>query len=103
MALTYYLTIDGIVGTLRATGTREHLTSTTTASIGRALVSAISGGAGRRQPEVDILAIDDRFNLGSGLTDLLKDHRDRQSHQVDRAQGGFDDRRSTVYELATLS
>src|SRR5438094_922916 len=72
MALTYYLSIDGIVGDSLREGYEGAFVVTDYDFDVSALVSAISGGAGGTSKSTfSPLVVD--LNIGSGLTDLLRD------------------------------
>ena len=72
MALTFYLSIDGIVGNSLREGYEGAFVVTDYDFDVSALVSTISGGAGSTSKSTfSPLTVD--LNIGSGLTDLLRD------------------------------
>ena len=97
MALTYYLTIDGIVGDSQREGYEHSIEIAGYSFDVTALASAISGGgSGSSKSTFSPLMID--LNLGSGETDLLKDVASGKVIKSIELKGVLHDG-STVYDL----
>ena len=97
MALTYYLTIDGIVGNSQREGYEHSIEIAGYSFDVTALASAISGGgSGSPKSTFSPLMID--LNLGSGETDLLKDIASGKIIKSIELKGVLHDG-STVYDL----
>ena len=97
MALTYYLTIDGIVGDSQREGYEHSIEIAGYSFDVTALASAISGGGGGSSKSTfSPLMID--LNLGSGETDLLKDVASGKVIKSIELKGVLHDG-STVYDL----
>src|SRR5262245_60550718 len=97
MSLTYYLTIDGIVGDVVAEGHEGSFLISDYSFDVSAVVSAVSGGGGVvGKTTFSPLVVD--LDLNAGLTALLKDVASGQHIKSIALTGVLEDGR-TVYEL----
>jgi len=82
MALTYYLTIDGIVGGSQADGHKGAFDIVDYNFDLSALASSVSSGGGASKATFSPLTVD--LDLNSGLTALLGDVAQRRAPRLDR-------------------